>query len=93
MAAVQPALHPAPRRRHATPRDPEPEFVRIPYTAPLAPYERAEIVRGDIPLSALTAAGFQIAAPDTAATAQADLLIGEDGIAHAIRLISIRSIQ
>jgi hypothetical protein len=80
------------KRRPAKPVDPEPQFIRIPYSAPLAPYERAEIVRADIPVAALTAAGFNVATPDAGATAQADLLIGEDGMAHAVRLISIRSI-
>jgi len=75
------------------PADSEPQFIRIPYSAPLAPYERAEIVRADIPVAALTAAGFNVATSDTGATAQADLLIGEDGMAHAVRLISIRSIE
>jgi len=81
------------KRRPSKPADSEPQFVRIPFSAPLAPYERAEIVRADIPVAALTAAGFNVATSDTSATAQADLLIGEDGIAHAVRLISIRSIQ
>jgi hypothetical protein len=69
----------------------EPEFLRIPYTEPLASYERAEIVRVEMPVSALSAAGFHIATADAGAKAQADLIVGEDGMAHAIRLISVSS--
>ncbi len=83
------------RRRKAAkpapPDDDQPEFIRIPFSAPLGPYERAEIIRTEIPVSALTAAGIQVATADTGAKAQADLVVGEDGMAHAVRLISISS--
>jgi len=62
-------------------------FYQIPYTAPLAPYERARIVRMDVPISALIAAGFDIHYTDTAAVVPAEVLFGQDGRAHAIRLI------
>ncbi len=42
-------------------------FVEIPYIAPLAPYERTRIVRMDVPVSALIAAGFEVHAADTGA--------------------------
>lgn len=94
---VQPPARPVARVRRKSvrkkPVEPEPEFVRIPFSPPIAPYERTEIVRMDLPVAALTAAGFNVTTPDTSATAQADLLIGEDGMAHAVRLISIRSTQ
>jgi hypothetical protein len=82
IAAV--ALHrPLPAPRIAS----EP-FVEIPYIAPLAPYERTRIVRMDVPVSALIAAGFKVHAVDTGAALSADVLFGQDGRAHAIRLIS-----
>jgi hypothetical protein len=43
----------------------------------------------DVPMAALTAAGFGINAVDPGATVQADVLVGEDGRARAFRLISI----
>jgi hypothetical protein len=89
--AVAVQAKPRSRRKRIKPTDTEPEFLRIPYTAPLAPYERAEIVRVEMPLAALWAAGFHIANSDAAARAQAELVIGEDGMAHALRLISISS--
>ncbi len=81
----------APRRRVAKKkrREEEGEFVRVPFSAPLGPGEGAEVVRMEIPVSALTAAGFEVATADAGATAQADVLIGRDGMAHAVRLISI----
>jgi hypothetical protein len=87
--AAKPAPAPKRKRRTARPADPEPQFVRIPYSEPLAPYERAEIVRVEMPVSALAAAGLRVATADTAARAQADLVIGEDGLAHAVRVISV----
>jgi hypothetical protein len=63
-------------------------FLAIPFVAPLAPYERAEVQRMDLPVAALVAAGFEVHLPDTAGTVKADVLVGQDGRAHAIRLIS-----
>lgn len=63
-------------------------FVEIPYIAQLAPYERTKIVRMDVPVSALIAAGFEVHATDTGAALRADVLFGQDGRAHAIRLVS-----
>lgn len=68
---------------------PETAFVLIPYVAPLAPYERADIVRVDLPVAALIAAGLRVPRAAPQATAQADVLVGQDGRAHAIRVISI----
>jgi hypothetical protein len=64
-------------------------FVPIPYVTPLAPYERANVVRVNVPVAALLAAGLPVAAADAGATAQADLVVGPDGRARAVRLVSI----
>jgi hypothetical protein len=79
------------RPKTKTPAAPEQQFVQIPYSTPLAPWERAEIVRVEMPIAALAAAGFHVAVADTGARAQADLVIGEDGMARAVRLISVSS--
>jgi hypothetical protein len=80
-----------PHRRRARKPAPQPqdEFTAIPFAPPLAPYERAEILQVDMPVSALSAAGIQIATTDTSARARADFLVGADGTAHAFRLISV----
>jgi hypothetical protein len=49
----------------------------------------------EMPVAALIAAGFPFATSDAGAEASADVIIGEDGRARAVRLISIseRSIE
>jgi hypothetical protein len=81
------------KRRHKP--DADPPFLPIPYTQPLQPGERAEVVRMEMPVAALIAAGFPVATSDAGAEASADVIIGEDGRARAVRLISIseRSIE
>jgi hypothetical protein len=69
-------------------------FFAIPYTIGPAPYERTTVVRMEVPVSALVAAGFNVYAADTSATVQADVLFGQDDRAVAIRplepLISVQ---
>jgi hypothetical protein len=67
----------------------EQPFVAIPFTAPMGPEERADIVQMDLPVSALIAAGFPMQVDDPGARARADLVVSEDGRARAVRLISI----
>jgi hypothetical protein len=67
----------------------EQPFVPIPYVAPLGAYERAQIVRMDVPVAALIAAGFPMRTTDPGARAEADVVVGQDGRARAVRLISI----
>jgi anti-sigma factor RsiW len=66
----------------------EAPFLEMPYVAPLAPYERVEIVRMDVPVAELTAEGLDVRVPDTGASVLADVVLGQDGRAHAIRLVS-----
>jgi len=65
-----------------------PPFIPIPFVAPPAPYERLAITSMDLPVAALIAAGFDLRAADPAATIRADVLIGQDGRAHAIRILA-----
>lgn len=62
-------------------------FVPIPYVAPLAPYERPQVVRMDVPMMALMAAGLEVHTNDAGGHVTADVVIGQDGRALAIRLI------
>jgi len=52
-------------------------FLRIPYVVPPAPYERTEVVRMDVPVAALIAAGLKV---DRLAgeTVSADVVVGQD---------------
>jgi len=83
--------HPARRAAPSPPRQSElaADFIAIPYTVPLAPGERADIFRVELPIAAVVSAGVPVRVADPGARAQADVLVGEDGRAHAIRLISI----
>jgi hypothetical protein len=54
--------------------------------------ERTSVTRMNIPLAALVAAGFTVRGVDPGATLTADVLVGQDGRAHAVRLTSNRSV-
>ena len=77
-------LAPAPARPVARQRP----FLAIPYVAPLAPYERPQVIRMQVPMTALMAAGFEVHVPDVSGAVPADVLVGQDGRALAIRLLS-----
>jgi hypothetical protein len=68
-------------------RDGDRPFLQIPYVTPRAPYERAEVMRMTVPLTALIAAGFEVHTAEVGATVSADVLVGQDGRALAIRLV------
>jgi hypothetical protein len=93
--ALPPPPKPLVRKVHrksvplAQPADAAGQFVAIPYTVPLDPRERAIVVRMEMPVAALAAVGLNVAAPDSSATAHADVVVGEDGRMRAIRLLSI----
>jgi hypothetical protein len=63
-------------------------FVAIPYTVPLAPEERATMVRITLSPAAIAAVGFPLPAIDPGNDTLADVLVGEDGRAHAIRIVA-----
>jgi hypothetical protein len=67
----------------------EAPFLTIPYTIPLAPEERAEVVRMRIPVTALLAAGFRVPVSDPSAAIDAEALVSQDGRVRAIRSLSI----
>ena len=73
------------------PPEAEQPFVAIPYVLPPGPYERVEIVRMQVPVAALIAAGLRVETADPSAQAEADVLIGQDGRPRAVRLVSISS--
>jgi hypothetical protein len=53
----------------------------------LAPLESGKIVRVEVPVSALITLGLPITAESMDRTVQADLLVGQDGLARAIRFL------
>jgi hypothetical protein len=93
---AQPMVTRPTRARAAAPQaTPELEqpFVPIPYVTPLDPLERFNVVRMELPVAALIAAGLVIQTADAGARAEADVVVGQDGRARAVRLISISNVN
>ena len=63
-------------------------FVPIPGAAALPQLESASIVRYELPLTTLPAYGVDIVPDAARRTVEADLLIGQDGYARAIRIVA-----
>jgi hypothetical protein len=70
-------------------------FVDLPWTTGLPAFESGEIVRMDIPVASLPTYGIDISSGAGKGPVEADVLIGQDGFARAIRLVttSSRSMQ
>lgn len=82
---------PLARRPSPVPAKPPVEavgFVAIPAAAGLPDFESGEIVRLDVPVAALPNYGLEIPSGSQSAI-QANLLIGQDGQARAIRLVNL----
>jgi hypothetical protein len=63
------------------------EFVLVPAAATLPPMESGSLVRLDLPVSVLPSLG--VTPPATGhATVKADLVIGQDGLTRAVRLVN-----
>ena len=94
-----PATKPRPRKHFQVLHESPPQqsagepFVAIPYTVPLAPEERATVVRITLSPSAIAAVGFPLPAIDPGSDTLADVLVGEDGRAHAIRIVADSSFK
>ncbi len=88
-AAAMPVVRKPVRRHVRRVAASEQPFIAIPYTPPLEAYERADVMRVDLPVAALIAAGLPMGMADPAGRARADLLVGQDGRARAVRLIAI----
>jgi hypothetical protein len=61
-------------------------FVPWPGSDAWPPFESGELVRVDLPVSALPALGLWPPA-SSAAVVQADIVVGQDGFARAVRLV------
>jgi hypothetical protein len=72
------------------PREIVTDFMWLPYGGPVA-FETARIVRVWLPRSALPAFGMTMDGRDLTECVQADVVVGEDGLARAIRLVHERA--
>lgn len=65
-------------------------FYPIPYAAPLQPYESRRIVRVSVPPPALAALGLPMSLEPALHPVDADVLVGEDNLARAVRFVRER---
>lgn len=63
------------------------EFVPVPYSGSLAPGDAAVIVRVQVPRTALAELGYPVDETQGNGMVQADLVVGEDGWPHAVRIV------
>jgi hypothetical protein len=68
-------------------------FVLLPAASNLPAFESGEIVRMELPVTSLPAYGLEITPDTRRAAVEADLLVGQDGQARAIRLVSSVRLQ
>src|SRR5512133_1152895 len=73
--------------------DGEAPFVPVPYVAPLDSYETATGLRMNVPVASLISAGYRMTVMDPTAIVLADILVGDDGRAHAVRLVNGSNLQ
>lgn len=63
------------------------EFVPVPFVGALAPGDAAVIVRVQLPRSALEELGYPIDETPSEQIVRADLVVGQDGWPHAVRIV------
>jgi hypothetical protein len=63
------------------------EFIALPYAQSEVPLEQPVIVRVQIPVSELSGMGMPFASVSAREKVKADLLVGQDGVARAVRLV------
>lgn len=87
VAAPPGAVVPTARIRAEAPREPR-EMV-TPFYALMEdePFERGELLRVRLPASAMRSVGLPVAEEHLTDMVQADILVGEEGLARAIRFV------
>lgn len=83
---ARPVRHRKTRKTTAHPRLAT-DFVPLPYGDSLTPFEKSRLVRIRLPRQELEIAGFPPYPASAGDFIDADVLLGEDGLARAIRLI------
>ena len=83
---------PAPRRPRPRGRSPArpslDDFIALPEAAGLPAFESGRVVRMDVPLDALPSLGFEMVPDWSTRELKADVLVGQDGRARAIRFVN-----
>ena len=85
----QPAAvsNPAGQLLSLTAEDPEADFYPLPEAEGLPPIENATVVRVQMPLASLELMGVAVNETGGADPVQADILLGQDGMARGVRLV------
>jgi hypothetical protein len=78
---------PVPARQVEEPAEVATDFFEIPYAEPLRPEERADVFRIQMPRAGMAAFGLPVSGGRLDVRITADVLMGEDGVARAIRFI------
>ncbi len=62
-------------------------FIAVPYAMPIGPNERADLVRVNVPVSALAQWGLPVSSSNPNQRVDAEVVLGEDGLVRAFRLV------
>lgn len=65
----------------------EATFYPLPEAEALPPVENAVVVRVQLPISSLESMGLPVGGEQPDGSVQADLLLGQDGLARGVRLV------
>jgi hypothetical protein len=80
-------------RRHAAPHAPPPQgiatdFLALPYAPPLDPGDGGQVVRVRLPRAAMRIVGLPVNEDRWYERVPADVVLGQDGIARAVRFVN-----
>jgi hypothetical protein len=64
------------------------DFIPLPNAAQIGPNEEINLVRLEVPRSAMIALGFAVSADRASEPVEADVMMGADGLARAVRFIT-----
>jgi hypothetical protein len=67
---------------------PDSDFIPVPNAARIEPNEDVNLVRVEVPRSAMMALGIVVSAENASDTVVADVVLGSDGMARAVRLVT-----
>jgi hypothetical protein len=62
-------------------------FIPLPNAAQIGPNEEVNLVRVEVPRSAMIALGYDIKPEEASGSVQADVMLGNDGLARAVRFV------
>jgi hypothetical protein len=62
-------------------------FIPLPNAAQIGPNEEVNLVRVEVPRSAMIALGYDVKPEEATESVQADVMLGTDGMARAVRFL------